>query len=29
MVKQLLELKEILMDSYGGVYSDFWQEGTV
>lgn len=29
MVKQSLELQEILMDSYGGVGSDFWQEVTV
>ena len=29
MVKQSLELQEILTDSYGGVDSDFWQEGAV
>lgn len=29
MVKQSLELQEILMDSYGGVDSEFWQEGAI
>lgn len=29
MVKKSLELEEILTHSYGGVDSDFWQEGAV
>lgn len=29
VVKQSLELQAILMDSYGGVDSGFWQKGAV
>lgn len=29
VVKQSLELQGILMDSYGGVESGFWQKGAV
>lgn len=29
VVKQSLELQEILLDSYGGIDSGFWQKGAV